>query len=328
MTVWQLQKVLITVTALLAAPMAAMAQDTPSAASSDNGTVAETNMVAPSRFGQAPVDEAYGAFQRGLYITARNLALPRAENGDAAAQTLLAEIHARGLGVPINMQEAAKWYALAAEQNVREAQYQYGMLLSRTGEGDEAIERGMAFVKAAADNGHARAQFNYAQFVLNGRPTTNGREEAFTYFSRAADQGIADAQFVVAQYYLTGGSAVQVNEKKARDLLQKAAAQGFLSAQFEYGMLLVDGIGGPRDVARGSGWILQAARVGSAPAQSAIAQLYRLGIGVEPNNIEAAAWYVVARRAGERVAVMDDFWLGLSSETQREAIARANLLFS
>ena len=31
-------------------------------------------------------DPAYGAFQRGLYKTAYNLALPRAEQGDAAAR--------------------------------------------------------------------------------------------------------------------------------------------------------------------------------------------------------------------------------------------------
>src|SRR5690606_13735050 len=39
--------------------------------------------VDPERFGNRP-DAAYGAYQRGLYITALNLALPRARNGDPA----------------------------------------------------------------------------------------------------------------------------------------------------------------------------------------------------------------------------------------------------
>ena len=55
--------------------------------------------VDPDRFGAPPTDAAYGAFQRGLYMTALNLALPRAEAGDPAAQTLAAEILSRGLGV-------------------------------------------------------------------------------------------------------------------------------------------------------------------------------------------------------------------------------------
>src|SRR5690606_39847070 len=47
----------------------------------------------------AGVDEAFGAYQRGYYLTALELALPRAENGDPYAQTLVAEIYANGLGV-------------------------------------------------------------------------------------------------------------------------------------------------------------------------------------------------------------------------------------
>ncbi|TGV80933.1 sel1 repeat family protein, partial [Mesorhizobium sp. M00.F.Ca.ET.158.01.1.1] len=66
--------------------------------------------VNPDRFGAKPADAAYGAFQRGLYKTAYNLALVRAQNGDPAAQTLVAEILSRGLGVPLNSAEAAKWY--------------------------------------------------------------------------------------------------------------------------------------------------------------------------------------------------------------------------
>src|SRR3546814_15880111 len=43
-----------------------------------------------------PVDEAFGAYQRGLYVTALAIALPRAEAGDAAAQTLVAEMMTKG----------------------------------------------------------------------------------------------------------------------------------------------------------------------------------------------------------------------------------------
>ena len=46
------------------------------------------------------IDEAawlpFGAFQRGQYLKAMELALPRAQLGDPAAQTLLAELFASG----------------------------------------------------------------------------------------------------------------------------------------------------------------------------------------------------------------------------------------
>ncbi len=53
-------------------------------------TVAEpppsSEAVDPARFGARPADAAYGAYQRGLYKTAYNLALERAKNGDPAAE--------------------------------------------------------------------------------------------------------------------------------------------------------------------------------------------------------------------------------------------------
>ena len=75
--------------------------------------------INPNRFGENPDDVAFGAFQRGLYLTAFNLAMPRAKDGDKAAQTLVAEIYARGLGVPVNDKEAAHWYASPPRRGCR-----------------------------------------------------------------------------------------------------------------------------------------------------------------------------------------------------------------
>ena len=43
----------------------------------------------------SPADYAYGAYQRGYYLTAMELALPRAEIGDPAAQTQVSQAPAR-----------------------------------------------------------------------------------------------------------------------------------------------------------------------------------------------------------------------------------------
>ena len=113
---------------LLAASSANAAGD---AAPAAGATVEVAPKTPPDidRFGGPPADAAYGAFQRGLYMTALNLAMPRAEAGDAAAQTLVAEILSRGLGVARDEAKAANWYQLAAEQGVPEAQFQYALLL-------------------------------------------------------------------------------------------------------------------------------------------------------------------------------------------------------
>ncbi|MCA0026020.1 sel1 repeat family protein, partial [Mesorhizobium sp. B263B1A] len=130
--------------------------------------------INPDRFGAKPADAAYGAFQRGLYKTAYNLALVRAQNGDPAAQTLVAEILSRGLGVPLNAAEAAKWYAAAAEQGVPESQFQYALMLldGRYVKKDE--KEAYALMQAAAEAGNRLAQFNFAQMLVQQDPGGGG----------------------------------------------------------------------------------------------------------------------------------------------------------
>ena len=124
-------RLVLSVVAALLAAGAVHAQDKNAPAEQETGTKGAESVggIDQERFGGPPADAAYGAFQRGLYMTALNLALPRAEAGDSAAQTLVAEILSRGLGVPRDEAKAAKWYRLAAEQGVPAAQFQYALML-------------------------------------------------------------------------------------------------------------------------------------------------------------------------------------------------------
>ncbi|RUW83675.1 sel1 repeat family protein, partial [Mesorhizobium sp. M8A.F.Ca.ET.023.01.1.1] len=160
--------------------------------------------VNPDRFGAKPADAAYGAFQRGLYKTAYNLALVRAQNGDPAAQTLVAEILSRGLGVPLNSAEAAKWYALAAEQGVPESQFQYALMLLDGRYVKKDAKGAYALMQAAAEAGNQLAQFNFAQMLVQQDPGDAGLAKAVSYYERAAATGLADAQYAMSQIYANG----------------------------------------------------------------------------------------------------------------------------
>ena len=69
------------------------------------------------------VDLAYGAYQRGQYHTAFNLATKRAHDNDPKAMTLLGELYSNGLGVKRDDAKAAEWYKRAAERGDREAMF-------------------------------------------------------------------------------------------------------------------------------------------------------------------------------------------------------------
>lgn len=303
------------------------AQENPFEPAPEGVEVPDGKDPAPSRFGEKSADEAYGAFQRGYYITARNLALPRAEKGDAAAQTLLAEIYSRGLGVPSDAEIAGVWYEKAAAQGIPEAQFQYALILLERGDADSVPrEESIRLMKAAADAGNAKAQFNYAQLVIEQSPGFQGQADAYKYYRRAAERNVPDAQYAVAQYYTAGTGDVKVDLDEARKWLARAARNNFDSAQLELGNMLLSGIGGERDLEAGFGWIKRAANSGNVASQVALAKLYWGGIGVEADSTEAAAWYVLARRAGMRDRVLDDFWEGISGDVQQASIERANRL--
>lgn len=317
---------------LLVAGVAVIAGSASSHAADDSALQDRLNSKAPpvkvnpSRFGSRPPDMAYGAYQRGLYLTALHLALPRAEAGDAAAQTLAAEIYARGLGVPRNPEKAKEFYGKAAKQGVPEAEFRYALILMGNKPAGEEPDEAFELMKEAADAGNTMAQFNYAQMVSARNPGSEGLARAFVYYRKAAESGLADAQYAVSQGYANGVGGLPRDDAKARKWLLLAARQGYDTAELDFGTWLVEGRGGPQDVKAGFDWLKVAAEGGNVAAQNRLAKLYLNGIGAKADKIEAAAWYITARRAGLSDPDMDVFFSGLSPDDQKKAIERANRL--
>jgi TPR repeat protein len=311
------------VLALLAFGRAQAAGD---AASAEKPSGEAVGAVDQERFGGPPADAAYGAFQRGLYMTALNLAMPRAEAGDAAAQTLVAEILSRGLGVKRDEAQAAKWYQLAAEQGVPEAQFQYALMLIDGRYVAKDPQGAYALMQAAAEAGNRLAQFNFAQLVIQREPGASGMAKAVTYYQRAAEAGLADAQYAMSQVHANGAGGKKKDETEARRWLVLAARQNFDTAQLDLATWLIEGRGGPRDLEAGFGWMKRAADGGNVAAQNRLAKLYMGGIGTEPNATDAAAWYFLARRRGLTDPEMEDFLRGLTDEELKKALERANRL--
>ncbi len=289
-----------------------------------NPTTKETDGIDLNRFGGKSYDKAYGAFQRGLYKTAYNLALPRADAGDAAAQMLVAEILSQGLGIARNDADAAKWYKKATEQGVPEAQLQYALLLLDGKYVTRDEKSANAFMQAAAEAGNRLAQFNYAQLIVQREPGPGGLERAVPYYERAAETGLADAQYAMAQVYANGVGGRLRDDRKARLYLVQAARQNYDTAQFDLSLWMVDGRGGDRDLKSAFGWMKLAADGGNVAARNRLAKFYMDGIGVDPDSIEASAWYIAARRARLDDPEMEDVLRRLAGKEMKQALEKAN----
>ncbi|MGU3576992.1 tetratricopeptide repeat protein [Brucellaceae bacterium C25G] len=310
---------------------AAVEQNVPAETAKTDGKTNHPNMlpqpattdelidINPSRFGERPADQAFGAYQRGLYLTALNLAKPRAAEGDAAAQTLLGEIYARGLGVPVDPKLAAEWYGKAAAQDNVHAQFQYAVLLldGKHVKGDWVAAE--ALMKKAAEAGNTMAQFNYAQILMQNNPGEKGIEAAYPWFAKAADNNLPDAEYAVSQILANGTHSIKRDDAQARLYLLRAAQKNYDTAQLDLATWLVDGRGGERNFDAGFKWMYHAARNGNVAAQARLARLYRDGLGTDGNTVTAAAWYFVARRSGLTAFDLDSMLDGLEDSQIEEA---------
>ena len=107
-------------------------------------------------------DLAYGAYQRGYYVTAFREAMARvkANEQDAPAMTLIGQLYSEGLTVKRDPTEAARWFKLASDRGDRQATFQLAVAaMEGSGIAKDKAYAKQLFEKAAAQ-GHPGALYN------------------------------------------------------------------------------------------------------------------------------------------------------------------------
>ena len=105
-------------------------------------------------------DAAYAAYQNGDYAAALRLVGPLAARGEARAQSLLGLFYYRGRGVPVDLNEAVKWFRRAADQRDATAQFYLGVMYSEGQGVPQNYAEAAKWYRLAADRGDAQAQYN------------------------------------------------------------------------------------------------------------------------------------------------------------------------
>jgi hypothetical protein len=253
---------------------------------------------------QARDDSAYGAYQRGLFLTAFNEATKRIEANpsDAPAMTLLGELYNQGLGVRQDPQQAAQWYRLAAERGDPHAMASLG-LMSADGRGirkDPAAAR--AWFEKAAGFREPTAAYNLALLLL-ATGSDADLAKAADLLRIAADAELGDAQHGLGVLYARG-KGIQQSAEEAAKLYLRAAKNGSIAGEVELAIALFNGDGVAKNEAQAARLFRRAALRGNAIAQNRLARVYATGRGVPRNLIEAAAWHLMASGQG-----LPDSWL-------------------
>jgi uncharacterized protein len=286
--------------------------------------------VATSTAATSEPDLAYGAYQRGLFITAFREATARLDKNpdDAPAMTLLGELYSQGLGIGMDPAKAAEWYRLAATHGDAQALSTLG-IMALDGRGMERNpNQGRAWLEEAAAKGEPRASYNLGLLLL---PTGSNADllRAIALLRKAADAEIGEAQHALGVLYLEGRGVTRDPAEAVR-WFGKAARNGNLAGEVEYAILLFNGDGVPADESAAAKAFRRAAAKGNAIAQNRLARLYAVGRGVPQNKVEAAAWHLAAAAQGLADTWLDDALKDLSTDerarAERLASERANAL--
>ena len=275
--------------------------------------------------GEPQGDLAFGAYQRGYYLTALREAERRltTDAKDAAAMTLVGEIYHDGLALPRDDKEAANWWRLGAERGDPQAAYEYGVaLVSGNGVAADKVAARAEFAQAAA-KGNLNAIYNLGVLALQGvgdeRPDFAA---AAGYFRRAAEAGDGNSAYSYG-VLLREGKGVFLDTDKAAYWLKRAADAGIIAGQVEYAIMLFNGVGVTKDEAGAAHLFRLAASHRNPIAQNRLAHLYITGRGVPKDVVRAALWNGLAKAAGLKDDKLDAAIGTLTAEQLKQVTALA-----
>ena len=275
--------------------------------------------VAPTPTPAHDADMAYGAYQRGFYMTAFAIATRRVEQkSDVKAMTLLGELYARGYGIARDDAKAAEWYRLAAERGDREAMFALAMFHLGSRIANASSQEGTRLLAAAAKLGHAAAAYDLALLYMEGRLFPQDFTRAAELFRSAADLGNPEAQYALATLYKEGRGVPKDLAEAAR-LLQAAALADNVDAQVEYAIALFNGLGVQRNEPVAATLLRKAARKGNPVAQNRLANVLAVGRGVSADTVEAIKWHLIAKAGGVSDIPLDTFAAKQTAEVRAAA---------
>ena len=220
-----------------------------------------------------------------------------AENGDADSQYQLGCMYVSGEGVPENPSEGAKWLKAAADQGNSDAQWMYAICLKDGAGVNKNEPLALQYFTKSAEQGNAEGQFNLGCLLRDGIGCQPNLVQAMQWFQLASQQNNDGATYNLAVLYEDNSPAL------AAQLYEKLAAKGVSDAQYNLGVMYMNGTGVPANMQRAIELFKQAALQGAPDAAFNLGIIYGQGAGVPMDISEARKWFSMAANFGDQEAV-------------------------
>ncbi len=194
--------------------------------------------------------------------------LEAANQGEAPAQTWVAQSYESGNGAAYDPAQAISWYQKAIDQNFPNAMVNLGsMYFDGEGVASDPAHT-VALWQKAADSGNSAAKANLGEAYFEGKGVQQDTVKAIAFWRDAAKKYDPSAQAYLGKAYLEG-KGVEQNVGEALKDFRAASWNGSALAQYELGIMYETG-----------------------------AFMYSSGAFVPHSEADAYRWYAVAEENG------------------------------
>lgn len=159
-----------------------------------------------------------------------------AQTGSPSAQMLLARAFDG-----VNENEAFKFFLLAAEAGNSEAMLEVGDRYASGRGVDRNLESAFPWFERAASKGEPRALYSIGECYYFGAGVPKDLNQAIYYLTQSAAFNDPYAKGLLGNIYRKGEGLEKPNYQEAFRLLSEASNQGFLDAQGNLGVMIING---------------------------------------------------------------------------------------
>lgn len=247
------------------------------------------------------------SFYEAKYSNALDLFIKSANLENQGAYYYLGELTFNGLGTKRDYKKASEYTNKAAEKGFEMAYWRVGWIYERavdvkkdTAKANDYLGKSFDAIKKMAENGDPEAQGNYAGFFSKGFKVKKSNIIALEWHKKAAEQGYAFEQANTGHYYFYENDSIKIDYEEAFRWYDKAATAGDPNGQSALANLYLTGKGVNKNVSKAISWLQKAADQNHSDAYNSLGNIYMSSeYGVE-DQIAALKYYKKALDADDR----------------------------
>ena len=196
----------------------------------------------------------------------------------------------------VDYETAFKCFQTAAKKEHPKALYYLARMFEEGKHANTDLNESLKYYQKSSKAGFGPASAFLGLKFDSGKQVKRDVEKAFKYFELAIQQGEVSAHYFKGKYLLSGELKDGKQIKEGVHCLETSAQEGYVPAQYDIGMLFMDGIDVLQNYEKGIYWLTEAAKKDNQKAQNKLAHCYYNGTGVDVNMKGAYGWW---RRAAE-----------------------------